>query len=324
MGIQIAMQWTVRPDGYRWEPARNGGLVLRTQDEGDSREPRRVNIAGKPALFFELAQLENSQEAFLGFANHYGPLTRFPHVQKGLGGNSGETLEFWQRQVAAMRQATDLWDRIRAKDVKVLESKIRWQTDANGIRRPFFHDEPDLKFKLRRNPITLKRTGRAIPEPDGPEGQPGFQEGDILGPARSYLALLVNTQLKQFVRDSDMVDPTAPSLKWSASQGFSLQIRPNSLIQCLWLQLAQAISGYGDYPACLRCGKRFEISSKAARKSRRYCSDACKSGSLRDRKKEAIALSKDGRSTNWIAKKLKSNDKTIRKWLAEDGGQRSG
>ena len=59
---------------------------------------------------------------------------------------------------------------------------------------------------------------------------------------------------------------------------------PDSLIGLLWYQLAQAVEGNEEFRQCDDCTTWFRVAPQVARKSRLYCSDACRSRAYRKRK----------------------------------------
>ncbi len=97
--------------------------------------------------------------------------------------------------------------------------------------------------------------------------------------------------------------------------GFLLQIVPNTLLGAVWLQLAEAISGYKKHRACAACSNWFEVSPEKFRKSRHYCSEPCRSRAYRSRKDKAQQLANEGKTIKEIAAQLGSDAKTIRGWL---------
>jgi hypothetical protein len=97
--------------------------------------------------------------------------------------------------------------------------------------------------------------------------------------------------------------------------GLALQVKPRSLLAALWLQFARAVAGNKQYRACRTCGQPYELDPKIARKSRQYCSEACRSRAYRGRKERAQALAAEGKSPKEIAEELESDVKTVKGWL---------
>ncbi len=66
-----------------------------------------------------------------------------------------------------------------------------------------------------------------------------------------------------------------------------LCIRPSTLSDALWTQLALAIDGSQSLQTCVECKKWFAIKSDRGRSDKEYCSDACRMRAYRKRKKDA-------------------------------------
>jgi hypothetical protein len=65
-----------------------------------------------------------------------------------------------------------------------------------------------------------------------------------------------------------------------------LCIRPETLLDALWTQLAQAIDGSQSLRNCVECKRWFTISAGQGRSDKEYCSDACRMRAYRKRKGE--------------------------------------
>jgi hypothetical protein len=63
-----------------------------------------------------------------------------------------------------------------------------------------------------------------------------------------------------------------------------LCIRPTTLLNALWTQLALAINGSQSLRTCVECKKWFAIESDRGRSDKEYCSDACRMRAYRKRK----------------------------------------
>lgn len=69
--------------------------------------------------------------------------------------------------------------------------------------------------------------------------------------------------------------------------GFCLTYVPRNLLGAMWVQFAQAIIENKDFRKCRNCEHWFSIAHGENRKSRIYCSDACKSKAYRLRQEQA-------------------------------------
>lgn len=68
-----------------------------------------------------------------------------------------------------------------------------------------------------------------------------------------------------------------------------LCIRPTTLLNALWTQLALAINGSQSLQTCVECSLWFAIEADRGRSDKEYCSDACRMRAYRKRKGERLA-----------------------------------
>jgi hypothetical protein len=99
--------------------------------------------------------------------------------------------------------------------------------------------------------------------------------------------------------------------------GYTMQMVPSNLLAALWLQLGQAITENKRLRSCSACGKWFELAPEHNRKSRYYCTEACRSRAYRDRKEKALRMKKRGKSAHEIADVLNSDVTTVEGWLKQ-------
>lgn len=75
---------------------------------------------------------------------------------------------------------------------------------------------------------------------------------------------------------------------------YALRLHPSSLIEVMWLQYAQVITGQKVLRPCVVCGKPFDVGPGqwASKETKEYCSEACRSKADRQRKRafERLAL----------------------------------
>lgn len=128
-----------------------------------------------------------------------------------------------------------------------------------------------------------------------------------------------------------LADNTALSTQYLLSDSRPrCYIAARNLAGALWLQLARGIDGNMHYIRCRTCARWMEISlqSTGFRTNRDYCSDACRSRAYRERQAEAHRLQKDGMEIKVIAKRLRTDVKTVKGWLEKPppglGGGRRG
>lgn len=97
----------------------------------------------------------------------------------------------------------------------------------------------------------------------------------------------------------------------------SLHLIPNTLLGAIWLQLARAVEGNKELRQCGGCGRWFELGPETARKSKNYCSTACRSRAYRGRKEAALRLAAEGKKTDEIANLIGVSSSSIKGWLAD-------
>lgn len=96
-----------------------------------------------------------------------------------------------------------------------------------------------------------------------------------------------------------------------------LHLAPVNLLGAMWLQLARAVSGNKAFRECGRCGKPFELSPDRTRKSRKYCSERCRSRAYRVRIDAAQEMRRAGKTLGQIAAELGSDIPTVKGWVGE-------
>jgi hypothetical protein len=236
----------------------------------------------------------------------------------------GESYATWVRQIALMRDMVRLWDLCEAGNIEALSRHIRWdsekvrviyQSQPSGAAedsstpvcaRPhellsYRRHQETIADNLPENPI------RAILDKESFEFE-RLTPGDVLLPALVYLERQINKQLEA---------EGEPRMLWDL-HGIRLNLRflPRNLLSMLWMQFACEVSGKVAYRECGSCKRWVRIGPDAARRSRLYCSNACRTRGLRDRQRAARALRSEGKSIEAIADELKSDAETIKKWVS--------
>jgi len=96
-----------------------------------------------------------------------------------------------------------------------------------------------------------------------------------------------------------------------------LRLGPRSLIGALWFQAVQSLAYPTKFVACRDCGAPIEISRSptGTRSDAMFCSNKCKSHDYRARRAEAQVLAGRKVRLSEIAKKLRTDVPTVRRWL---------
>ncbi len=338
--------WEVPTTGFRWvrgEPVkkkdrREGRVTDRLRAWGvepdldwylvmNPAEGRRPDVrpydalSVEPALFRTFAGTEPSRKGILRFANRYGWLksgtgirAKEPEERARFGGALiGEGLETWRGHIRLVSELVHLWDLYDRGDERELSRHIRWNDSKDGVdycgrpddKRPAYI--PGRAKSLTQLPEAIARNREPVVSE---EVFKRLTPGEVLLPAIIYLQRRINEQLdvKSF-----------PRLLWDQDGQLRLRPPPGDLINMLWLQFADTVSGKASYRACLSCGRWVRVGPDAARTSRLYCSNACRTRGLRQRQQTARALHAQGKSIEAIAEELDSDVPTVTKWVA--GGQ---
>src|SRR5262249_46814532 len=125
-----------------------------------------------------------------------------------------------------------------------------------------------------------------------------------------WLSYVLNRYLKELVK---------PTVAWESGR-FIVRFAPQSLLGAMWLKFALDISRTAEVRKCEfdPCGNWFEISSEAGtRRTKRFCSDACKIKQDRVRQAEASYLRDSGLAPFRIAKRMGVPVRTVHRWLVK-------
>ena len=297
--------WDVSSAGYEWVeaipvPDRKGDYdqyepeIFLISATGDSIIERYSPLQDQSGLFRQFADTPPTQEGILGFARKYGRLggdaeegiflpTGDPKSYVPM---RGERLSTWHHQIRIMHQAINLWDLAQAGDVRGLSSFITWKGPDTVERRLEGKDiDHETIASWEISPELLHQ----------------FRPGDLIQPALVATQRMINRALR-----------ASPRLLWNHKQArLDLHIVPDSLLDALWFQFARAVDGNRSYRRCAACRTWFEISPDTARVTRIYCSNACRSKAYRKRQTEAGSLHTDGVPVEELARRLKTNTKTV-------------
>lgn len=260
--------WVVPEAGFRWlssysvddvDQAEMRWLVPPTS--GARRHGRRYLISDYPALFRTFADTPPIEEGILQFANRFGSIgrgvvkVRVPgepqsdSIEPHPSGNYalGELQGSWAAEIGAMRNAICVWDAVRAGNRAYLERQIGVLYDEQG------------NFSA----------------PDRPGPSDGGEDSDVVTVALRYLMNVANHYNGFYLAPRFVLEQEPPSL--------SLALKPKVLMDALWLQFILSINENKDYRRCALCDEWFEIAAGSHRKSRLYCSNACRVRAYRER-----------------------------------------
>jgi hypothetical protein len=324
-------RWEVPEDGYQWitaiAPYGSHGKGSPKEDlfltdgillGGSFRRRFYSPLRHNRGLFRNFAEVQPTQEGIRAFANLYGhlggDLSKHLILPNKLGG-SGEELSAWQNEIVTMRQTVALWDMVQQSDTQGLARYIEWEKDPKDSKKG---DILGVQYNSHPNmqpgafpPKGDQSVSAWIATTNEPETLARFRVGDVIQPALFYLQRVVNERLRARV---------VPRLLWDTERiQLELHIVPGSLIGALWLQFAQAISGNITYRRCEVCGTWFDLLPPITRKSRQFCSNACRSKAYREKQIEAQRLHGQGVPIKEVARRLQTEIATARGWIKRAG-----
>jgi hypothetical protein len=231
-------------DGFRWHRPSSGGYVL----DGDALRHSHgfasdsyFPFEDEPALFRKLADLPlDDVDAVVGFANAYGPLTsgRFPVVD--------ESIDLWRDQIFALRTALSLFDLVSSGGRSL--QRIAQPRLSNNVFRVQVPFDTSKHWQIGMPPELAK---------------------DIRTAADRAMYVVASIVHSAIAKHSVALLPV-----WiKENNGFEMRAAPSSLLAAIWFQSAMHMSAAA--PPLSRC-EVCDQWMQPERRSRKYCSDACK------------------------------------------------
>jgi hypothetical protein len=305
--------WQRAEDGYEWQGGHFRALDVKpNRYEGPALVAlgdAAIAYKPEPGLFLKFASVDaDSDPDILKFASEYGLLGGSPLIApeppKGETRQTitGELRSHWQNHLHDMKAAVSLWQAIREKDTGLLARCIEWRSDQHIT----YVWPPSSDWQT---PWSIHAT---IASPSDTELLKRFRTGDVVMPARIYLQKVVNARLHEQV---------APRILWISPERvkMGLYIVPDSLIGCLWLQLATALAEFNKFQLCEECGKPMLVAPEGSgfRSNRKTCSNACRIRVYAGRKAEARRLREQKLTVREIAKRLDTGVEQVKRWIAK-------
>jgi hypothetical protein len=317
--------WSVPKDGFRWvlasavrEGVRHTGRALVAAPSSAAEEEQGPPPADpQPVLFRLLADVPPGEEGVLAFANRYGnlfggedlsPARRAP-TGKGFS-TPGVFLDSWLRHIDNLRSLIALWDLIQKGDEEGLAPHIQWRSGQPEGPAVVFVKSPgadiDGADPLDDDPAEwLVASGVSRQEL-----LESFQPGDVVQPAKAYFQQRLDDLLFH------VADPVKVGMSWDPVRGQPvIAYQCPTLMSAVWLQFATVVSENLTFVRCRECDNWFEVAPNAARASRRFCSDGCRSKAYRKRQDVARQMHAAGKGFEEIAGELESDVPTVKKWI---------
>jgi hypothetical protein len=306
----FAFRWRRREkgEGFRWERDQSGRCLLvgPPDDQLLEYEP----LVEETGLFLTFAHLDQSEKAFLGFANKYGRLGTY----HSFGPEHGEPLDEWRQHHRWMRFLAGVRSGCLGDRGVELDKVVRWTGDEVLYSFPRIGTGATEMWRHR---------GWLRQCPQGKNGQPLFRPGDLQGPARWFLAYAIDDWLREL---QIWAKPIAPRMIWSADNHRpQFLFSPNSLLGALVCQFAAALHGAWPFKECTFCHRFFRLAPGINRANRLTCSHTCKQYLHNQRVARARKLHAEGRTIRQIVSELdvkphgrKSSVELVKTWIARE------
>ncbi len=238
-----------------------------------------------PALFAALAECDDD-DALARFATKFGTLglSRDPDFGQEPEGKlpggmkvRGESLRHWRDVHRDLQRAVHLWAAIVAEDVQRVEQICRDFPPIPGHSASlgpqgglvYYQNDDDEYHALAQ----------------------GWPDTHALHYGRLALAQRINNILTR--------PGGVGSIVALADERFSIRLWPRSLLGCAWYQFAAVVEGSAELRRCVACEAPFLVTHRSDRRGhRRYCTDACKQRSYRDRRARPRKATKMTRTRN--------------------------
>lgn len=276
----LEFEWLVSVEGYEWVDAGELGLQIRAI----GNRWKKTDPLKTPGLFQEFIETPAEPDAILAFTHRHGVLG------DGEGPKRPHRLNWWIDEQTRMRIAFDLFRFVRDEAMESVQTllsigasnKIEVADGAKPVLAAWAWDRNEDGPRIRKG-----RSGYY---------QVGYE-------AVCHLA----SASHRFVPVQFQHDP---------NKGFSRRLKPEGLLDALWLQFGAVLTNDSRLITCLGCGSTFVLDRSDSRSDRRYCrGNACKMKVYRRRKK-ATALRKKGLSPKQISERLGEDLHIVRHWLA--------
>jgi hypothetical protein len=270
----------VPAEGYRWITEEGERWLQEGQSAWHhpqlyefARPALRKSYREDPGLHRYFAKLKETEDDIERFANKYGRLWGPMGSLEALGEirpraiKSRESLGEWSSEIREMARLLRLWDQARIGDNEGLRAAVTWR---QGPRRVYVEKEIFASEGLSPERTPLKPSRNLVAPAEGEEPlRPrlieAWEYGDLVRPARFYVAARVNETLLGHV--SPAVVPFA-----GPSEDGQVLFFPDSLHGALYALFALEITNYGFTRTCHRCSGEFRTTNR----KKFYCSDACK------------------------------------------------
>ncbi len=214
-----------------------------------------------------MALKDNDNNGILKFVNKYGLLMRtqmdyyiLKNKSTGKIRQQGESVQFWRQMISKVAALVELWDMIRGEDNRITNI-VKWSEKGISI-----YTQGNWKDILSPSLGNMRLLSR-------------WQKGDVKGPILYYICIETGNFL------TNTISPRVlPFAKLEISQFI------DTLRAAIGVMFLMEISGRTKIIQCPICGGWID----AYRRTKKFCSDACKQKKYRERKNVNEAQGKEG------------------------------
>lgn len=231
-----------------------------------------------PDLYLSFASLQGTEEDVLDFANKYGWLGKpqwiFNRQNRGI---LGESLHVWRHQIEEMQMLRQVNDWVQNHKTQILKKMIFWSKDGNRVEFSYRTKTETFGSTTKIYYMVLADKNQLI----HPEYLARWTPNDVLEPTKVFLASRINMALTD----------TRWNLLLNEENKIVPYIRPSSLLNALWWQFAQCVTGQRRLVTCQICNEWMDVTD------------------FRRSKKVHNRCSKLNRQKNWLERKSKNGQK---------------
>ena len=266
-------------------------LVINPKTETNDRYKP---LAKYPDLFVKFSSLEGAEKDILNFANSYGWLGEAKLIFNCHGrGIEGESIHCWRDEIEEMQLLLKVNEWVKNYKIEELKKVIGWS--KNGKRVWFRY-----KYKSQLSGGTTQDRGMLLADQQRslhPEYLTRWAPNDLLEPAKVFLVARLNMRLQK----------TRWNLLFNDQNTIVPYIRPRNLLNALWLQFAQYVTGERRLIPCEICNEWMDVTDfRLSKKVHPGCSKRTRQKKYRDKDKGKMGKGKTTqRKVNYGQKKRK-------------------
>jgi len=213
---------------------------LVTTNRGESSAPGVYKPFEEPDLMLDFAKLKTASDV-LQFANKFGELgfdnetwrLQYRHLY------GPESVMEWLSEAAGVRHVLSIWELIEGNDTAALRRIFQWDGDA--VLANLGHGHRVLVANWHHNTEWLPR----------------MKKGDVLTPAKLYLAFQINYRLK---------GAADVGIRLDSVRKFRPISRPVNLLRGIWIMVSETATGIRKVRPCEKCRELMDVTTHRSHK----------------------------------------------------------